>query len=91
MMYPHIPLPSDIMRRPRTAIRQWLRDISPTEARAAAKVAGTSVPHLRHIAAGRRGISADLAQRLVHGANMETNGGLDQQELCDACRKCPLL
>ena len=71
--------------RPSTAMRQWLRKVTPDEARAVAKAAKTSVPHLRHIAAGRRNVSADLAQRLAHA------GGPDQRSLCVACAKCPLL
>lgn len=72
--------------RPSTAMRRWLHAVTPDEARAVAKAAGTSVPHLRHIAAGRRGVSADLAQRLAHAAPE-----LYQRELCAACAHCPLL
>lgn len=70
---------------PSTTMRKWLRSVTPDEARAVAKAAKTSVPHLRHIAAGRRQVSADLAQRIAHA------GGPDQQVMCLACAKCPLL
>jgi hypothetical protein len=56
------------MRRPQTTMRDWLKKALPMEARQVAKIAGTSVPHLRHIAAGRRQMSADLAQRLAHAS-----------------------
>lgn len=74
------------MRRTSTVMRKWPRAVDPDEARRVAKAAGTSVPHLRHIAAGRRNVSADLAQRLAHAAPE-----LDQRELCVACGRCPLI
>jgi plasmid maintenance system antidote protein VapI len=74
------------MRTAKIVMKKWLRAVDPTEARRVAKKAGTSVPHLRHIAAGRRNVSADLAQRLVHAAPE-----LNQRELCVACAKCPLV
>ena len=74
------------MGRPHTAIRTWLERATPEEARQLAKRADTSVPHLRHIAAGRRNVSADLAQRLAHASQ----GELKQRELCEACRRCPI-
>jgi hypothetical protein len=72
------------MPNPSALIRKWLTSVSPDQAREAARSAGTSVAHLRHIGAGRRGMSADLAQRLAHATD------LDQRELCEACAKCPL-
>jgi transcriptional regulator with XRE-family HTH domain len=74
------------MRTAKTVMRKWLRAVDPAEAKKVAKKAGTSVPHLRHIAAGRRNVSADLAQRLAHAAPE-----LYQRELCAACAHCPLL
>lgn len=83
------------MHRPRTLIRNWLQVATTEEARAFAKAAGTSVPHLRHIATGRRGISADMAQRLAHASIIGGYGygfpKLKQQELCAACKRCPLV
>jgi hypothetical protein len=75
------------MSRASKAVAKFLRDSTTDQARAVAKSAKTSLPHLRHVAAGRRGVSADLAQRLAHASK----GALDQRTLCDACNKCPLL
>lgn len=72
------------MARPQQAVKQWLKDVAPEVARIAAIKAGTSVPHLRHVAAGRRNLSADLAQRLAHAT------GMDQRDLCEACGRCEL-
>jgi plasmid maintenance system antidote protein VapI len=80
------------MGRPNTIIRDWLQAATPDEARQLAKAAKTSVPHLRHIAKGRRGISADLAQRLAHASGgLPTVLALYQTQLCDACKRCPLV
>lgn len=80
------------MARPNSTIRQWLKLATPDEARVLAKAADTSVPHLRHIAAGRRNISAELAQRLAHASKpFNILMRLAQRDLCRACAKCPLL
>lgn len=81
------------MRRPNTAMKDWLKSATPEQARAVAKVAETSVPHLRHIAAGRRNMSAELAQKLAHSSKELHIRALymNQQELCRACAKCPLV
>lgn len=80
------------MHRPNIAIRSWLHNTTPDQAKAMAKAASTSVPHLRHIAAGRRQMSADLAQRIAHAASeVPDTPELFQVDLCAACRKCPLL
>lgn len=73
------------MRQPKNVMRDWLRSVSTAQAREAAKIAGTSIKHLQHIAAGRRGVSAELAQRLAHAT------GINQRALCQACAKCPLV
>lgn len=80
------------MRRANTAMRDWLKTATPDQAREVAKLAESSVAHLRHIAAGRRNMSADLAQRLVHASKQlhQRNLYMDQQELCVACAKCPI-
>lgn len=79
------------MTRPATVVRNWLRLASPQDARDLARFAKTSVPHLRHIAAGRRGISPELAQRLAHGSgNFNPIFQLSQTELCRTCARCPL-
>lgn len=70
----------------------WLKEATPTQARQVATFAETSVPHLRHIAAGRRDMSAALAQKLAH-ASKELHIRalyLDQRDLCKACSRCPL-
>jgi hypothetical protein len=77
---------------PSNAVRQWLDIATPTQARQFAKAAKTSVPHLRHIAAGRRSVSAEMGQRLA--AASKTLGVralyLDQRALCPACGVCPI-
>jgi transcriptional regulator with XRE-family HTH domain len=78
------------MGRAHKTIANWLAAATPEQARDLAKRAKTSVPHLRHIAHGRRGVSAELAQRLAH-ASSRAELPLDQTDLCDACHKCPLL
>lgn len=80
------------MSKPNIVIRKWLRTATPDQARELAKAADTSVAHLRHIAAGRRGMTAEMAQRLVHGSkSLHTRSlYLDQQELCEACAACPI-
>lgn len=81
------------MGRPNTKIRAWLRKADSDTAKKLAKLANTSVPHLRHIGAGRRGMSAELAQRLAHASTRLDNPELEllQVDLCAACLKCPLL
>jgi hypothetical protein len=77
------------MTRQQITIRKFLNAATPDEARAVAKVAKTSVAHLRHIAHGRRGISCDLAWRLEIATHNCGHGGtelfLSQQVLCAAC------
>lgn len=81
------------MARPNTIIRDWLAAATPEEARDLAKRAKTSVPHLRHVAKGRRGMTAEFAQRLAHASLGMTNPALwlYQTQLCAACAVCPLL
>lgn len=80
------------MARSNTALRDWLLQASPDQARQLAKAAETSVANLRHIAHGRRRASAGLAQRLTHVSHrlFPTRLWLYQKELCEACGKCPL-
>jgi plasmid maintenance system antidote protein VapI len=81
------------MPRPNIIIRDWLAAATPAEAREMAKHAKTSVPHLRHVAKGRRGMTAEFAQRLAHASLGMTNPALwlYQTELCTACAQCPLI
>lgn len=77
---------------PNKALRDWLRTVSVEQARQVAKAAKTSVPHLRHIAKGRRRASAELAQRLERASRALRNPVLvlPQVKLCRACGQCPL-
>lgn len=77
----------------KNAIAKWLRLATPDNARALAKAADTSVPHLRHIAAGRRSVSAELAQRLARASEILKVKALrlDQRLLCKACGVCPIV
>lgn len=81
------------MGRPNTTIRNWLKTADPDTARRLAKLAKTSVPHLRHIAAGRRSMRAEMAQRIAHASRKLDAPHLEllQVDLCAACRRCPLL
>lgn len=80
------------MSKPNTVIRNWLRTATPDQARELANASGTSVAHLRHVAAGRRGMTAEMAQRLAHGSKQLHTRSLylDQQALCEACAACPI-
>lgn len=74
------------MTRQQTAVRKWLRATTPDQAREVAAAAKTSVPHLRHIAHGRRGISCDLAYRLADASViLPRDLRLAQPALCAAC------
>ena len=75
------------------AIAKWLRLATPDNARALAKAADTSVPHLRHLAAGRRRVSAEFAQRLANASRTLKIKALllDQRLLCHACGACPIV
>lgn len=77
------------MKKPSTAVRDWLHLATPDQARQVAKAAGTSVPHLRHIAAGRRAPSCEMSYNLAEASRVLHVRGLylDQQELCAACGK----
>lgn len=79
------------MSKSSTSVSRFLERATPDQARAVAKKAKTSVAHLRHIASGRRGVTADMAQRLAHATTGVPDAlRLDQRALCDACARCPL-
>ena len=80
------------MSKSNMVIRKWLRIATPDQTRELAKQAGTSVAYLRHVGAGRRGMTADMAQRLAHGSKQLHTRSLylDQRSLCEACAKCPI-
>lgn len=78
--------------KPNRPLTQWLEAATPDQRRKLAKLAKTSLPHLWHIANGRRSASAELAQRIAHAAYKVGNIlPLHQIDLCAACGKCPLL
>jgi plasmid maintenance system antidote protein VapI len=81
------------MSKPNIVIYKWLWSATPDQARELAKVANTSVAYLRHVAAGRRGMTADMAQRLAHASKQLHTRELylDQRALCEACGNCPLV
>ena len=80
------------MSKSNTVIRKWLRVATPDQARELAKIADTSVAYLRHVGAGRRGMTADIAQRLAHASRQLHTRALylDQQALCESCANCPI-
>lgn len=81
------------MSKPAIVVRNWLRAAEPDQARLLAKSAKTSVAHLRHVAAGRRNVSAEFAQRLAHASRtlkLPKSLELDQKTLCIACSRCPI-
>jgi|GEM_PF-6274798 len=75
------------------AIRAWRKKLTPAQSKAIAKAAKTSVVHLNHMAAGRRGATAEMAQRLA--AASRTLGTrdlyLDQRDICMTCARCPIV
>jgi hypothetical protein len=77
----------------KNTVQEWLRIATPAQAKQVAKHAKTSVPYLRHVAAGRRQVSAALAQRLAEGSAVLKVPALimDQRELCRDCSVCPLV
>lgn len=79
------------MHGPNLIIRAWLKNATLAQTKALAKAARTSVPYLRHVAAGRRDIGVDLAQRLAHASFDMKELRLDQRELCRACARCTLV
>ena len=81
------------MIKPSTVIAKWLKTATPDQARELAKAAETSVAYLRHVATGRRGMTAEMAQRLAHASKeLHTRSlYLDQRALCEACGNCPLV
>jgi transcriptional regulator with XRE-family HTH domain len=79
------------MSKPKNAMLKWLDYATPAQKKALAKAAGTSRQYLAHIAAGRRKVNAQLAQRLAHASQRFDLPPLDQRQLCKACGQCPLI
>ncbi len=80
-------------QKPNVVMREWLEKATPEDRKELAANAGTSVAHLGHIAAGRRNISAELAQRLAQASQVFGSRTLQlmQRDLCHACSVCPLI
>jgi len=78
-----------------SAIEVWIGEATNEMRKILAHSAGTSTSMFRQWAAGRRGLSADLACRLAEASLtlFETTPNapapLMRGELCVACRKCP--
>jgi len=70
---------------------KWLHTATPDQHKALAKAAKTSVGHLKHIAFGRRGVTAELAIRIAAASyTLKVLAlRLDQRDLCPACGTCP--
>jgi hypothetical protein len=81
------------MTAPKNAIYRWMKTATPAQKKALAKAAKTSVGQLKHLAAGNRGASADMAQRLAAASKTLHIRALylDQRDLCAACGMCPLV
>ncbi len=81
------------VRKPNKALQRFFSVSTTDQARKLASGASTSVPHLRHVADGRRGMSAEFAQKLAKASTVFKDPRLHllQVDLCAACRKCPLL
>lgn len=75
------------------AIQRWRKIATPAQKQALAKAAGTSDNQIKHLAAGRRGASADMAQRLAAASRTLGHRALylDQRDICAACGVCPLV
>jgi hypothetical protein len=77
---------------PQLTMTRWLQRATTAQARELAAAAKTSVPHLRHIAAGRRNAEAALALRIARGSRSLGERALiiDQRDICKTCGVCPL-
>ena len=81
------------MASSKNAMHQWLKIATPAQKKMLAKAAKTSVGQLKPLGAGRRGASAEFAQRLVAASHTlgQRNLYLDQRDICEACGMCPLV
>lgn len=80
------------MTTPKATMSKFLNTATTEQVKAFAKTAKTSRESLRHIAAGRRGVSAEQAQVLVSASKtLPQPLRLDQRDLSRACAKCPLV
>lgn len=74
------------MSSPNKIIQLFLREHEPDTTRMVAKAAKTSVPYLRHVAAGRRGITCEMAERLAQATKQFT--GITRLKRGDLCATC---
>lgn len=74
-------------------MRQWMKRATVAQKKALATAAKTTLPHLNHLTSGRRGVKADLAQRLAAASHTLGHRALylDQRQLCVECAACPLV
>jgi hypothetical protein len=81
------------MTAPKNAMYRWMKRATPAQKKALAKAAGSSVGQLKHLAAGRRGASAEHAQALAAASRTLHVRALylDQRDICQACGQCPLV
>lgn len=79
---------------PTPKLAAWLEATTKQMSCLLAELSGTSVAMFRQWIPGRRGISADMAGRLVDGMrklgedHRTAPDPLTRGDLCDACRKC---
>lgn len=81
------------MTAPKNAIYKWRKIATPAQKKALAKAAKTSDNQIKHLSSGRRGASAEMAQRLAAASRTlgHRNLYLDQRDICGACGVCPLV
>lgn len=81
------------MTVPKNAIYKWRKIATPAQKQALAKAAKTSDNQIKHLSSGRRGASADMAQRLAAASRTLGHRALylDQRDICPACAVCPLV
>lgn len=80
------------MTKQQKALQKLLRAYDAAGLRLLAKRAGTSVATIRHIAAGRRRMTAEMAARLERasvGVPTLGNGYMDRSDICKTCANCP--
>lgn len=69
-------------------LKTWFRQHTSAQRAELAKRAKTSLPYLRHVIAGRRALSPELAIRL-EAASVRIGRPLPQGDLCKVCGGCP--
>lgn len=81
------------MSKSRNAIYKWRKIATPAQKQALAKAAKTSDNQIKHLSSGRRGASAEMAQRLAAASRTLGHRALylDQRDICPACSVCPLV